>query len=160
MTGHKSRSGEVIDRVSPGLSTSSSLRNDAKLNGLCRHRSGAASEITFWMKIWVGLRPKKRKFICKSYDYVIWPRVISLSSYPLHQASRLHIRSSRFFYFTSITTLGMNYGYKSRSKSAASAYRRRGGSYGGYSKKFGAFKKAGRKSTKQQFVAKRLSRRE
>lgn len=54
----------------------------------------------------------------------------------------------------------MNYGFKSRSKSAASAYRRRGGSYGGYSKKFGAFKKAGRKSTRQPFVAKRLSRRE
>lgn len=65
-----------------------------------------------------------------------------------------------FFYFTSITTLGMNYGYKSRSKSAASAYRRRGGNYGGYSKKFGAFKKAGRKSTRQPLVAKRLSRRE
>jgi len=54
----------------------------------------------------------------------------------------------------------MNYGYKSRSKSAASAYRRRGGNYGGYSKKFGAFKKAGRKSAKQPFVTKRLSRRE
>jgi len=54
----------------------------------------------------------------------------------------------------------MNYGFKSRSKSAASAYRRRGGSYGGYSKKFGAYKKAGRKSAEQPFVAKRLSRRE
>jgi len=53
---HGTRSGEVIHRVSPGLSTSSSLRNDAKLNGLCRHRSGAASEITFWMNLWVGSR--------------------------------------------------------------------------------------------------------
>jgi len=71
-----------------------------------------------------------------------------------------HTLITLFFYFTSITTLGMNYGYKSRSKSAASAYRRRGGNYGGYSKKFGAFKKAGRKSAKQPFVTKRLSRRE
>lgn len=54
----------------------------------------------------------------------------------------------------------MNYGFRSRTKSAASAYRRRGGSYGGYSKKFGAYKKAGRKSTGQPLVAKRLSRRE
>lgn len=54
----------------------------------------------------------------------------------------------------------MNYGFKSRTKSAASAYRRRGGSYGGYSKKFGVYKKGGRKPTRQQFVAKRLSRRE
>jgi len=52
----------------------------------------------------------------------------------------------------------MNYGFKSRSKSAASAYRRRGGSYGGYSKKFGAYKKAGRKPRMIRFATVGFSR--
>lgn len=52
----------------------------------------------------------------------------------------------------------MNYGYKSRSKSAASSYRRRSGGVGGYSKKFGAFKKAGRKPRYVKFATVGFSR--
>lgn len=47
-----------------------------------------------------------------------------------------------FFYFTSITTLGMNYGFRSRTKSAPSSYRRRTYGSGSYSKKFGSVRKA------------------
>ena len=52
----------------------------------------------------------------------------------------------------------MNYGYRSRSKSAASSYRRRSGSYGGYSKKFGAYKKGGRKPRYVKFATVGFSR--
>jgi len=68
----------------------------------------------------------------------------SSSSLTLHQASRLHIRSSRFYFITSITTLGMAYGFKSRRKSAPSSYRRRTYGSGSYSKKFGSVRKANR----------------
>ena len=58
-----------------------------------------------------------------------------------------------FFYFTSITTLGMNYGYKSRTKSAPSSYRRRTYGSGSYSKKFGTVQKTRRlKSFKPRFA--------
>jgi len=52
----------------------------------------------------------------------------------------------------------MNYGFRSRSKSAASSYRRRSGSYGGYSKKFGAYKKGGRKPRYVKFATVGFSR--
>jgi len=52
----------------------------------------------------------------------------------------------------------MNHGYRSRSKSAASSYRHRSGSYGGYSKKFGAYKKGGRKPRYVKFATVGFSR--
>lgn len=58
-----------------------------------------------------------------------------------------------FFYFTSITTLGMNYGFRSRTKSAPSSYRRRTYGSGSYSKKFGTVRKTRRlKSFKPRFA--------
>nr|QNJ57237.1 capsid protein [Cressdnaviricota sp.] len=46
----------------------------------------------------------------------------------------------------------MNHGFKSRSKSAASAYRRRGGSYGSFAKKFGTYKKVARRPKLVKFA--------